>query len=162
MKLIEFLNTKVEQDEYVYLGAASGYLWIGKPAEVIAKLPDLDEDYIKRINAHIKRNERYAGYKEIQIRNVEDNIRKDFEVERQAKVKKVLEREFKKYQNRRDRLAKRLENYVPFSEREVEDVYHKCLIAPAGTVVIIEGEELGDYWSLDEVLSGEGVREFAE
>ena len=162
MKLIEFLNTKVEQDEYVYLGAASGYLWIGKPAEVIAKLPDLDADFIERIKSNIERNERYIGYKEAHVKGVEDDIRKGGDAYRLGRVKKIHERELKKYRNRRDRLVERLENRVPFAEREVKDVYHKYLVAPSGTVVVIEGEEFGDYWMLSEIENGEGVRESIE
>ena len=162
MNLIEFLNTKVEQDEYVYLGAASGYLWIGKPAEIIAKLPDLDADFIERIKSNIERNERYIGYKEVHIKGVEDNIRKGGDEYRLKRVKKIHERELKKYQNRRDRLVEQLENRVPFAEREVKDVYHKHLVAPSGTVVVIEGEELGDYWMLSEIENGQGVRESTE
>lgn len=158
MKLIEFLNT-ADKDEYIYLGSASGYLWIGKPAEIIAKLPDLDEDFTERIKANIERNVRYIGYEKVHIQSVESDIRNGGDICHLDRVKRILERELKKYQNRKNRLEERLKNRVPFAEREVRDVYHKYLVAPAGTVVIIEGEEFGDYWSLDEVENGEGVRE---
>ena len=146
MKLTEFLKT-VASDEYVYLGPAWGFLWIGYPAEIVAKLPELDEDYVKRIKTNIRRNERFISYREKQLQTAN------------TEEKKGIERELKRLRTRKSHLERWLESRVPFGEREVKDVYHKYIVEPAGTVVIIEGEEFGDYWTLDEILNEGGIRE---
>lgn len=43
----------------------------------------------------------------------------------------------------------RVQDYVPLMEREVKAVYPR--ITDSGTVIIIEGEECGRYWSYSEV-----------
>lgn len=150
MKLTEFLKT-VDNDEYIYLGAMSAFLWIGKPAEIIAKLPELDEDYTEQIRESIKRN----AWK---IREIEGFINKNDD----PYVERRLIKELERLNKRKTKLAERLEKRIPFGEREVRDVYRRRLVEPVGTCVIIKGREFGYYWTLDEVLNGEGVRELIE
>ena len=150
MKLTEFLKT-VDNDEYIYLGAMSAFLWIGKPAEIIAKLPELDEEYTEIIKDSIKRN----AWK---IRETEGFISKNDDPYVERRLLKELER----LNKRKIKLAERLEKRIPFGEREVRDVYRRRLVEPVGTCVIIKGREFGYYWTLDEVLNGEGVRELIE
>lgn len=150
MKLTEFLKT-VDNDEYIYLGAMSAFLWIGKPAEIIAKLPELDEDYTEQIRESIKRN----AWK---IREIEGFINKNDDPYVERRLLKELER----LNKRKIKLAERLEKRIPFGDREVRDVYRRRLVEPVGTCVIIKGREFGYYWTLDEVLDGEGVRELIE
>ena len=150
MKLTEFLKT-VDNDEYIYLGAMSAFLWIGKPAEIIAKLPELDEDYTEQIRESIKRN----AWK---IREIEGFINKNDD----PYVERRLIKELERLNKRKTKLAERLEKRIPFGDREVRDVYRRRLVEPVGTCVIIKGREFGYYWTLDEVLNGEGVRELIE
>lgn len=150
MKLTEFLET-VAEDEYVYLGAMSGYLWIGKPAEIIEKLPSLDADYTERIRGNTKKND-------WRIRETEGLLTKNDD----PYVERRLIKELERLNKRKTKLAERLEKRIPFGEREVRDVYRRRLVEPVGTCVIIKGREFGDYWTLDEVLNGEGVRELTE
>ena len=150
MKLTEFLKT-VDKDEYIYLGAMFAFLWIGKPAEIIAKLPELDEEYTEIIKDSIKRNA-------LKIRETEGFISKNDDPYVERRLLKELER----LNKRKIKLAERLEKRIPFGEREVRDVYRRRLVEPVGTCVIIKGREFGYYWTLDEVLNGEGVRELIE
>lgn len=153
MKLVEFLKT-VDKDEYIYLGAASAFLWIGLPDEIIEKLPQLDEDYTERHRDGLKRN----AWK---IKDIERQI---YEAEEcgETRVVKRMNLELDRLYRRKKALNEYIEKRVPFGEREVRDVYRRRIVEPFGTVVIIKGREFGDYWSLDEVQSGEGVRESAE
>lgn len=158
MKLVEFLKT-VDKDEYIYLGAMSAFLWIGLPDEIIEKLPRLDEDHTERHREGIKRTAWKIKDIEKQILTVETEIGDE------AHRKRVLKRlnlELAQACRREKALAEYIEKRVPFGEREVRDVYRRRIVEPFGTVVIIKGREFGDYWSLDEVQSGEGVRESAE
>lgn len=150
MKLTEFLKN-ADKDEYIYLGAMSAFLWIGKPAEIIAKLPELDEDYTEQIRESIKRN----AWK---IREIEGFINKNDD----PYVERRLLKERERLNKRKIKLAERLEKRIPFGDREVRDVYRRRLVEPVGTCVIIKGREFGYYWTLDEVLNGEGVRELIE
>lgn len=150
MKLTEFLKN-ADKDEYIYLGAMSAFLWIGKPAEIIAKLPELDEEYTKIIKDSIKRNA-------LKIRETEGFISKNDDPYVERRLLKELER----LNKRKIKLAERLEKRIPFGDREVRDVYRRRLVELVGTCVIIKGREFGDYWTLDEVLNGEGVRELTE
>lgn len=150
MKLIEFLKN-ADKDECVYLGATSGFLWIGYPTEILKKLPELDEEYIEIIKDSIKKN----AWK---IRETEGFISKNDDPYVERRLLKELER----LNKRKIKLAERLEKRIPFGDREVRDVYRRRLVEPVGTCVIIKGREFGYYWTLDEVLNGEGVREPAE
>lgn len=150
MKLIEFLKN-ADKDECVYLGAMSGFLWIGYPTEILEKLPELDEEYTEIIRDSIKRN----AWK---IRETEGFISKNDDPYVERRLLKELER----LNKRKTKLAERLEKRIPFGEREVRDVYRRRLVEPVGTCVIIKGREFGYYWTLDEVLNGEGVRELIE
>lgn len=150
MKLTEFLKN-ADKDEYIYLGAMSAFLWIGKPAEIIAKLPELDEEYTEIIKDSIKRN----AWK---IRETEGFISKNDD----PYVERRLIKELERLNKRKIKLAERLEKRIPFGDREVRDVYRRRLVEPVGTCVIIKGREFGYYWTLDEVLNGEGVRELIE
>ena len=150
MKLTEFLKN-ADKDEYIYLGAMSAFLWIGKPAEIIAKLPELDEEYTEIIKDSIKRN----AWK---IQETEGFISKNDDPYVERRLLKELER----LNKRKSKLAERLEKRIPFGDREVRDVYRRRLVEPVGTCVIIKGREFGYYWTLDEVLNGEGVRELIE
>lgn len=158
MKLAEFLKT-VPSDEYIYLGASSGYLWIGKPAEIIEKLPALDEDYAERLRVNVEKNAWHILNTKRQLLEIEKVIAVANDTTELEKEKKRLARFLKMKQKRTPILAERLEKRIPFGDREVRDVYHKWIVPPAGTVVIIEGHEFGDYWTLDEIENGEGVRE---
>jgi len=161
MKLTEFLKT-VPSDEYIYLGASSGYLWIGKPDEIIEKLPALDEDYTNRIKVSITKNADKIRCLGTEIERAKVMLAHSKDAPELEKTIAGLEREFKKALKRKDKLADRLANRTPFREREVRDVYRRQIVEPMGTVVLVKGREFGDYWMFDEILSGEGVRESTE
>lgn len=158
MKLIEFLKN-ADKDEYIYIGAASAFLWIGRPAEIIEKLPELDADYIERIKVNIKKAADKIRCTESNITEVKKVIAVANDPSELEKELKGFVRELDRVQKRKVRLLNRLETRIPFGEREVRDVYRRRLVEPIGTVVVIKGREFGDYWTLDEVENGEGVRE---
>lgn len=132
MQLIDFLKT-ADKGEYIYLGAASCFVWIAKPDEMIAKLPELDADHTDRLKLQIKRKYNVIPYLE---RTASTNIERE-RLERLRSIKDEQERE--------------LENRIPFAARQVKDVYRRKLVEPFGIVVIIEGNEMGDFWSYEDV-----------
>ena len=151
MKLAEFLKN-VDKDEYIYLGASSAFLWIGKPDEVIEKLPELDADYTNRIKVSITKNADKIRCLGAEIERAKEMLAHLKDAPELEKTIAGLEREFKKALKRKDKLADRLAKRTPFGEREVRDVYRRQIVEPMGTVVLVKGREYGDYWTLEEVV----------
>lgn len=44
-----------------------------------------------------------------------------------------------------------MENYKKFADREVLDTYKRKDVEPLGTIVVVEGPEVGQYWLYSEV-----------
>lgn len=44
-----------------------------------------------------------------------------------------------------------LENYKKFADREILDTYKRKIVEPLGTIVVVEGPEVGQYWLYSEV-----------
>lgn len=139
MQLIDFLKT-ADKDEYIYLGAASCYLWISKAEEMIEKLPELDENYTAELQFKIENKNRHIGFYEKHLASAKS----EFEVK---ELKSNLERE----QRIKNDLVAKLENRIPFAARQVKDVYRRRMVKPFGFCVIIEGHEFGDFWTLEDL-----------
>lgn len=128
-KVTTILNTvmsKMNEEQTVFIGAASGYLFIGTMKEFRADFPAIEaeadealrnttkkiNELIEEINAAIsEENEHLDGVK---LNDIQRNL---------TEVKKTLR------------------------EREVLEVYEKILDGnESGTAVIIRGSERGKYW----------------
>lgn len=139
MQLIELLKT-ADKDEYIYLGAASMYLYIAKPEEMIEKLPELDDYYTRKLQHQIKQKTTMIDYYERCLQRVQSKFELK-ETNHQLEKAKRIKRE----------ATEKLENRIPFAARQVKDVYRRKLVEPFGFCVIIEGGEYGDFWTYDEV-----------
>lgn len=131
MQLIDFLKT-ADKGEYIYLGAAYCFLWIAKPDQMIAKLPELDDRFIDGIQAKIQK------YSSVAKACAADSMMKKWA------QKKIAA------------LSKQIKSYIPLANREIKDAYKRKAVEPLGTIVIIDGEEKGRYWSLDEMEKDDG------
>ena len=139
MQLIDFLKT-ADKDEYIYLGAASCYLWISKPEEMIEKLPELDENHTAELQHKIEDKNRHIAFYEKHLASAKS----EFEV-------KELKHNLEKVQRIKNDLVAKLENRIPFAARQVKDVYRRRMVKPFGICVIIEGHEFGDFWSIEDM-----------
>ena len=139
MQLIELLKT-TDKDEYIYLGAASMYLWIAKPEEMIEKLPELDAYYTEKLQCQIKQKTTMIDYYERCLQRVQSHFEAR-EANRQLEKARRIKRE----------ATENLENRIPFAARQIKDVYRRKMVEPFGFCVIIEGGEYGDFWTYDEV-----------
>lgn len=144
MQLIDFLKT-ADKDEYIYLGAASCFLWIAKPDEMIERLPKLDDDHTEKLRCSVKYNDTLIKYYERCLKTAQS----EFE-------EKELKCNLEKVQRKRKESAERIENRIPFAARLVKDVYRRKMVEPFGLCVIIEGHEIGDYWTLEELEDDDG------
>lgn len=139
MQLIDFLKT-ADKGEYIYLGAASCFLWIAKPDEMIAKLPELDEEHAADLRHAIECKNRAIAFYEKHLASAQS----EFE-------KKQLKRDLEKAQRIKNDFVAKLENRIPFAARQIKDLYRRRMVTPYGIVAIIEGNEMGDFWTFEEV-----------
>lgn len=139
MQLIDFLKT-ADKDEYIYLGSAAVFLWIGKPDEIIATLPELDADYTDRLKHTILKKERLIARIERNIADPANSWALD-----------MLSGELAQEKDRKAMFEAILENRIPFAARQVKDVYRRRMVEPFGICVIIDGHEYGDFWSFEDM-----------
>ena len=55
----------------------------------------------------------------------------------------------KRLQNRADKSECKVADFIPFHERKVKEIYQRRLLKD-GIVVIIEGDEIGRFWDMEE------------
>ena len=55
----------------------------------------------------------------------------------------------KRAQNWADKSERKVADFIPFNERKVRDIYQRRLLKD-GVVVIIEGDEIGHFWDMEE------------
>ena len=132
MQLLDYLKT-ADKDEYIYLGSGSGFLWIAKPEELIEKLAELDAGYIDGVQAKIQKS-----ILEVKSLAADSMLKK-------WKKKKIAA------------LKKQVKSYIPFGNREIKDMYKRKILAPLGTIVIIDGVEKGKYWAIDDMEEDNGT-----
>lgn len=140
--ILDAVMSKMSEEKTVFIGAASGYLFIGTMEEYRADFPAIEaeadealknttkkiNELIEEINAAIsEENEHLDG---IKLNEIQRNL---------TEVKKTLR------------------------EREVLEVYEKILDGnESGTAVIIRGSERGRYWFRKEYEEKRGFQDEEE
>ena len=140
--ILDAVMSKMSEEKTVFIGAASGYLFIGTMKEYRADFPAIEaeadealknttkkiNELIEEINAAIsEENEHLDG---IKLKEIQRNL---------TEVKKTLR------------------------EREVLEVYEKILDGnESGTAVIIRGSERGRYWFRKEYEEKRGFQDEEE
>lgn len=140
--ILDAVMSKMSEEKTVFIGAASGYLFIGTMKEYRADFPAIEaeadealknttrkiNELIEEINAAIsEENEHLDG---IKLNEIQRNL---------TEVKKTLR------------------------EREVLEVYEKILDGnESGTAVIIRGSERGRYWFRKEYEEKRGFQDEEE
>lgn len=124
--VLNAVMAKMDEEKTVFIGAASGYLFIGSVKEYKVDFPKIEKEADEALkNTTAKINELIG---EINAAIKEENERPDG-----VKLKKIL-------QNVTDAKTK-------LRDREVLEVYDKLLGGnESGTAVIIRGAENGRYW----------------
>lgn len=142
MKLKEAISNY--SGEWVYVGAASGYAYIGKREEA---LEGLEKESIERYcNLSINTIPKYEAKMEWitkRCKTLKEKAGTDIAFEkilRQAEEhKKALFLHLTEAKKYRD-------NYVEFNEREVVEEYEQDVLKPFGRVFIIGGNERGHWF----------------
>lgn len=133
-------------DGIVKLGArnGSGFFFIGEASELrdnMAHYDELIDAYERNRIANVERliELQQANFDRIQERGEDTAI--------SGHYLDILKQ-------RRDRWVKYLETAVPLHEREVHDVYSPHVYDEDTTVLIVDGDAYGGYWTSDEVKPG--------
>ena len=130
--------------EWVYVGAASGYVYIGRREEA---LKGLEKESIERYcNLSINTIPKYEAKLEWIVKRckaLKETAETDIAFEKMHRQAEEYRKslllhlaEAKKYRD----------NYVEFNEREVVEEYNKDALEPFGRVFIIKGNERGSWF----------------
>lgn len=130
--------------EWVYVGAASGYVYIGRREEA---LKGLEKESIDRYcNLSINTIPKYEAKMEWVTKRCKT-------LKEKAKTDIAFEKMYKNTEEYRKNLLLHLteakkyrDNYVEFSEREVIEEYEQDVLKPFGRVFIIGGNERGHWF----------------
>lgn len=130
--------------EWVYVGTASGYVYIGRREEA---LKGLEKESIERYcNLSINTIPKYEAKMEWVTKRCKA-------LKEKAKTDIAFEKMYKNTEEYKRTLFLRLEevkkyrdNYVEFNEREVIEEYEQDVLKPFGRVFIIGGNERGHWF----------------
>ena len=130
--------------ERVYVGAASGYVYIGKREEA---LKGLEKESIERYcNLSINTIPKYEA-------KLEWIVKRCKALKEKAETDIAFEKMHRQAEEYRKSLLLHLaeakkyrDNYVEFNEREVVEEYNQDALEPFGRVFIIKGNERGNWF----------------
>lgn len=130
--------------EWVYVGAASGYVYIGKREEA---LKGLEKESIERYcNLSINTIPKYEAKMEWitkRCKTLKEKAGTDIAFE---KILRQAEEHKKNLFLHLTEAKKYRDNYVEFNEREVVEEYKQNILKPFGRVFIIGGNERGHWF----------------
>ena len=159
MRLQSALN-ELNNEELVYIGSKSAFFFIGHPQEFIEQAEDISAMWIRKCEkAKDKAYNNLIAHEEVKPKVGVNGVKQIYNVTTRKKenVPVPYEELYKKWQQREASLKKTLENaemafekFKPFLERVVKDSYKR--IDGTGTVVIIRGSEVGNFWTYQEYL----------
>ena len=130
--------------EWVYVGAASGYVYIGRREEALKGLEkESIERYCNLSNNTIPKYEAKLEWIVKRCKALKEKAETDIAFEKMHRQAEEYRKslllhlaEAKKYRD----------NYVEFNEREVVEEYNQDALEPFGRVFIIKGNERGSWF----------------
>lgn len=123
------------------------------------EIPILLEEYDKRIESmqeelrHVPKNSAYSVRLSKMIRS-EMNMRGI-----KAKTLKIRTDDYPRLKKYVEGMTQYVNDYKPFLDREVKEVYIH-MTKPIGTAIVIEGKEFGNYWDYGEYQSRKGSYDY--
>jgi len=151
----------------LHIGSKTGYFFIGTKDEYYADIDQINNDYIKRIKATIykyqtlfKPNDKPKPYEEwVSHRKYNDESEETKRIDynsyllKREKNKQCVVDNLPKQQNK-------LDHWIDIDDREVLDVYPR--IQEDGIVVIVEGDEIEEYYYRQEYLKAKREKSLLE
>lgn len=138
MKLKDALcDISKESNEHLYIGARTSFFLIESPKEALNMLDAVSKYQVDLMHYRLKKMDEKIAITKKPNKHDPDEAKKAYE-------DKILwfkhnKREIKRY----------LSEFIPFADRFVLDVYERSL---DGYAVIVEGDEVGDYWLFEEFI----------
>ena len=122
---------EIQGNPVVYIGSQSSFFFIGPKADIRKSIKEVDDHFFGMIEKSAR--QAYGRYE------------KNAQLGRKREARSDLE-EYKKAWDR-------MQSYKPMMDRNVKATYKR--ITDAGQVIIVEGEECGNYWTREEAKEGE-------
>ncbi len=146
MKLKTYLR-KMDPNKIVYIGSGNAFIFIGKP-----------EEFLKDAN---KFDRQLIDYNDDQLKRLKSGLKKCIETPPISRSKQARAKWKTNCQKLEKTIAKRENialNYIQLLERTIIDVYSHPDTDYEGTMIIIEGNEGGRFWTKAEYdLSVKGI-----
>ena len=134
MKLLDKL--KELGTEFVYVGSGSGFVYIGNANNADESLLKADETYRNNAAELIATSQMAIARNEKSLHDAKVKGNQE-EIER---IEKSIE-----WHN------KQINKQSKYIKQEVTEMYRRRFVAPLGEIIIVCGDEVGPYWTLDEV-----------
>jgi len=144
MSLEEFL-TRYDDNQYLYIGAGSGFFFIGTYAEWKDNYLEVEADeYNFRMDMLRIYNRKYQASKKMYegantIKKVPCGMSRE-------SYKEMKRRDMNKRKEALDDYKKKLNAYIPFSKREVIDNYKRKMVKPFGEIIRLNGGSYKCMW----------------
>lgn len=139
------------EDEWIYVGARRGYVWIGKKEAFEQELEKASiEYYTKLMTISIPNVKGRIECVEGQLKKYKELAKTDLAY---AGICREKELKLKQLRTRLDTLTRYSKKFTEFCDREVTETYKRDVFGPNGTVFIIPGIESGA-WDFEEFQKG--------
>lgn len=130
-------------DEMVYVGARTGWIHIARADEIEEKLEPYNAKYFEYYT------QTAIPHAEKRLKILKRKINAAIKADKQFYARQ-LDKEKEATQEYMDMLSTYTDEWVDLMDREVKEEYIRRT-APTGTAFIIEGQEAGDYWCIEEI-----------
>lgn len=147
MKLLEQLKI-MDPEEWIYVGSKVNFMWIGQVKDAFEALVE-ESAYQKHILKECTIPNHLVA-EQVNQKKMESLLAKsDLTITEQLDLD-CYKRRSVFYEKHRLELYDALDKWTELFEREVKEIYLKTAFEPLGKVIIIEGREIGSFWSYDE------------
>ena len=142
MKTLDEAVKKMDDDEIIHIGSASGFVYIGTKQQYEQMIDSISDRCHKFFKDAKKRYTR-------KIKNYSEKLKSiDKESETYEKESRMITECIQRYKRYLKQVCGVLERFKPMRERSVKEIYKR--ISKDGIVITMEGDETGKYWSKDE------------
>ena len=144
--LDEVLKIAENSEVTMYVGSASSYFCIGTAREVDSKIDEISDRYLRFFTKVYENNKAEMESFPNQAKKLTSKKVDDLDV--LADELSLLSEKIKATSKANRKAMKRLETFKPMRERLIRDAYVKEY--ESGIALILNGVEVGKYWSKDE------------
>lgn len=155
MTLGKILNNIEDKETLVYVGAASGWLWIDTASETLARLDRLSNKILSSLN----RRKKYFENARVAMKDRQKMLASELQTfgdDARFKRLKVGYTNSIMLEQKAERMLETinasLDAYKPLSSRNVRETFDNNLASPPGYAILIEGDENGKFWTYGECM----------